>query len=135
MNAGTLVGTFISPRLGEVQVYRGHYLEADGPLAVYLVADGPHGAEVVATLSVNMTRPQCSADSRDLPPSCFYLKAWGENEHIASECFEAGIITLRPDLGPSTTTRTNGSPPNGLSRPNAYHRFRPILKTPRATVR
>ena len=89
------IGSFQSKQWGTVLVERGHYLAADGPLAVYLLSED--GAPL-ATLSVNMYRPDCSKDSRDLPPDCFYVKAWDENEDLAAEALAAGIYRLRPDL-------------------------------------
>lgn len=89
------VGTFQSRRWGKVTVLRGHYQRADGPVAVQLVTDaGP-----LATLSVNMYRPECSHDSSRLPADCFYVKQWEENEAIADEAFASGLFALREDLG------------------------------------
>lgn len=90
-----MIGLFTSAQWGVVLVERGHYLTPDGPLAVYLKsADGAP----LAKLSVNMYRPECSQDSRELPPDCFYLKHWAENEVLAMEAFVAGVFVLRPDL-------------------------------------
>jgi len=90
-----VIGVFESAQWGQVVVERSTYVDEAGPLAVYLnCANG----EPLAKLSVNMYRPECSHDSRDLPPDCFYLKHWGENEVLALEAFVAGVFVLRPDL-------------------------------------
>lgn len=90
-----MIGTFKSAQWGTVIVERGHYGTADGPLAVFLnCADGTP----LAKLSVNMYRPECSQDSRDLPADCFYLKTWAENAVLAIEAFNAGVFAVRPDL-------------------------------------
>lgn len=95
-----MIGLFMSARWGMVLVERGHYLTADGPLAVYLnLANG----EPLAKLSVNMYRPECSRDSRDLPPDCFYLKTWAENAVLALEALHAGVFALRPDIPPAAS--------------------------------
>lgn len=89
------LGTFHSKRWGEVTVSRSTYLSADGPTAVMLtLIDG----EPLATLSVNMYRPECSHDSSDLPADCFYVKDWSENEEIAQEAMESGLFMARDDL-------------------------------------
>lgn len=91
----TTIGTFHSRRWGEVHAYSAAYGEHDGPLAVVLqCANG----EPLATLSVNMYRPECSEDSRDLPADCFYVKQWAENETIAQEALASGLFIERPDL-------------------------------------
>jgi hypothetical protein len=87
--------TFRSQRWGEVHVRLGSYVDEDGPLAVMLTsADG----ELIAKLSANMYRPECSEDSRDLPADCFYVKQWGENEAIAQEALASALFIERPDL-------------------------------------
>lgn len=73
---------------------QGTYLTAAGPTSISLTADG----EPLATLSVNMYRPDCSRDSRDLPADCFYAKQWSENETIAQDAFASGLFWLRDDL-------------------------------------
>jgi hypothetical protein len=89
------IGTFKSRRWGEVKVVRSNYLFANGPIAVKLeTADG----EPLATLSVNMYRPECSQDSRDLPADCFYVKRWSENEELSAEALASGLFVERPDL-------------------------------------
>lgn len=89
------VGTFNSPRWGVVNVMRGHYGNADGPIAIALAtAEG----EPLATLSVNMYRPDCSRDSRELPAGCFYVKQWGENDEIANDAIQSGLFRERDDL-------------------------------------
>jgi hypothetical protein len=57
-----------------------------------------NGGEPLATLSVNMYKPECSQDSRDLPRDCFYVKQWAENRDIAEEAWKSGLFTLREDL-------------------------------------
>lgn len=89
------LGTFNSPRYGVVNVMRGHYQAADGPTAIALTTDC---GEPLATLSVNMYRPDCSHDSRDLQANCFYVKTWGENEEIADEALKSGLFIQRDDL-------------------------------------
>lgn len=97
------IGTFESPEWGKVIVKTATYLNETGPLAVLL--ESPKG-EPIATLSVNMYRPQHSdslpfatfADSSDLPFGCFYVKNWGANERLAKEAFESGLFNFRHDL-------------------------------------
>jgi hypothetical protein len=93
-----MIGRFSSAQWGVVIVERGNYVSADGPLAVRLLCEN---GEPLTALSVNMYRPDCSQDSRDLPPDCFYLKTWGANEDLAAEAFHAGVFVLRPDLPPA----------------------------------
>jgi len=89
------IGSFNSPRWGAVIVSRATYGGATGPLAVILkLEDG----EPLATLSVNMYRPECSRDSTDLPPDCFYVKQWSENEELAAEAMASGLFVQRDDL-------------------------------------
>ncbi len=89
------IGKFNSARWGAVNVMRGTYQGAKGPTAVVLTLED---GEPLATLSVNMYRPECSHDSSDLPQDCFYVKEWSENEAIASEALQSGLFTERSDL-------------------------------------
>lgn len=90
------IGTFQSTQWGRVTALRGTYQSADGPVAVRLeTSDG----EPLATLSVNMYRPDCSHDSRDLPADCFFVKMWAENERLAEEAIASGLFERRDDLG------------------------------------
>jgi len=89
------IGTFTSHKWGRVNVMRGHYGGASGPVAINLSCND--GAPL-ATLSVNMYRPECSQDSRDLPVDCFYVKQWSENEVLAAEAFKSGLFKAREDL-------------------------------------
>jgi hypothetical protein len=89
------IGSFRSSRWGRVDAWRATYLGENGPTAVTLtLQDG----EPLATLSVNMYQPECSHDSSDLPPDCFYVKQWSENETLAAEALESGLFTVRDDL-------------------------------------
>lgn len=89
------IGSFTSPRHGQVHVLRACYGGPGGPTAIVLqCANG----EPLATLSVNMYRPQCSRDSRQLPKNCFYVKRWSENEQISAEALASGLFLERPDL-------------------------------------
>ena len=88
------IGSFQSKRWGKVDVYRTTYGAADGPCAIPLTI----GGAPLATLSVNMYRPECSQDSRDLPADCFYVKEWAVNETLAPEAFASGLFILRDDL-------------------------------------
>lgn len=89
------IGTFQSARWGKVAAFRGHYNGPNGPLAVALqTATG----EPLATLSVNMYRPECSHDSRDLPAGCFYVKDYGGHEDLAAEALASGLFKVRDDL-------------------------------------
>jgi hypothetical protein len=89
------IGTFQSKRWGPVTVVRSTYGRVDGPVAVQLLtAEG----EPLATLSVNMYRPECSQDSSDLPADCFYVKQWSENEVLAAEALASGLFVPRDDL-------------------------------------
>ena len=95
-----LVGKFQSARWGTVVALRAHYCSADGPTAIVLeTADG----EPLGKLSVNMYKPYCSHDSRDLPDDCFYVKRWSENEEIAVEALASGLFIERPDLPQATS--------------------------------
>lgn len=89
------IGTFKSKAWGTVRVLSGHYGAADGPLAIVLECEN---GEPLAALSVNMYRPECSHDSRDLPPDCFYVKLWGGNASLADEAFASGLFVERDDL-------------------------------------
>ena len=90
------IGTFVSTNWGRVTVLRGHYGTANGPLAIALETDE---GEPLATLSVNLYKPDCSHDSRDLPANCFYVKTWSENEELAKEAQASGLFVCRDDLG------------------------------------
>lgn len=90
-----IIGSYDSPRWGLVTAITANYGgRPDGPLAVKLFADG----SPLAMLSVNLTRPECSHDSRDLPPDCFYAKTWGENEEVAREVLASGLFLPRDDF-------------------------------------
>lgn len=89
------IGTFNSPRWGTVHVRRATYGRADGPTAIVLTGDD---GEPLATLSVNLYRPDCSHDSRDLPPDCFYAKCWSENEQLAEDALKSGLFLQRDDM-------------------------------------
>jgi hypothetical protein len=89
------VGSFNSARWGAVNVMRGTYQGAKGPTAVVLTLEN---GEPLATLSVNMYRPECSHDSRDLPADCFYVKRWGGNEQISADALASGLFTERADM-------------------------------------
>jgi hypothetical protein len=90
------VGTFQSKRWGQVLVSSATYQHADGPLAIQLSTDE---GEPLATLSVNMYRPECSRDSTELPADCFFVKEWGGNEDLAREAMASGLFIKRDDLG------------------------------------
>ena len=89
------IGNFTSKRWGPVRVSRATYGSAKGPLAIILTTDD---GEPLATLSVNLYRPDCSHDSTDLPKGCFYVKEWSENEELAAEASASGLFKLRDDL-------------------------------------
>lgn len=89
------IGEFRSLRWGRVNVLRATYGAADGPTAILLQLET---GEPLATLSVNMYKPQCSRDSQDLPKDCFYVKNWSENDAIAAEALESGLFIERPDM-------------------------------------
>lgn len=89
------IGTFTSKRWGQVHVSRATYGAANGPMAITLSLEG---GEPLAKLSVNMYRPECSHDSKDLPPGCFYVKNYGGNERLADEALASGMFKLRRDL-------------------------------------
>lgn len=83
------VGHFTSGQWGRVNVMRASY--ATGAMAVLLqMEDG----EPLATLSVNFD------DSLGLPPDCFYLKNWSENELVMEDVDSCGLFKLRTDLPP-----------------------------------
>lgn len=84
------IGSFHSAQWGTVFVMRANYGSANGPTAIALeLADG----EPLSKLSVNMP-----GMSERLPPGCFYVKAWSENEVIAREAAASGLFKLRDDL-------------------------------------
>lgn len=89
------IGTYRSRQWGRVNVLRATYGSANGPTAVMLTCED---GEPLATLSVNMYRPECSHDSTDLPADCFYAKEWSENESIAAEAISSGLFVRRDDL-------------------------------------
>lgn len=89
------IGTFQSRQYGPVAVMRGTYGSHTGPTAIVLQS---HDGEKLATLSVNMYKPDCSLDSRDLPRDCFYVKTWGGNEDLAAEAQASHLFLPRPDL-------------------------------------
>jgi hypothetical protein len=92
------IGTFNSKRWGKVTVLRSTYGSPQGPVAVVLQHED---GEPLATLSVNMYKPECSEDSRDLPPNCFYAKDWSENEEIAREALASGLFRIPENLPPA----------------------------------
>lgn len=93
------LGTYRSKRWGPVVVLQGHYVSADGPLAVALELEN---GEPLATLSVNMHVPDgADHDSCALPAGCFYVKNYGGHEEIAAEALASGLFKLRDDLPPS----------------------------------
>ena len=89
------IGNFQSNRWGLVRASRSTYGQRNGPCAVTLALDN---GEPLATLSVNMYKPDCSHESSDLPADCFYVKQWSENEVIARDAFASGLFVLRDDL-------------------------------------
>jgi hypothetical protein len=94
------IGKFTSQRWGAVNVLRATYDGPKGPTAVVLqTAEG----EPLATLSVNMYRPECSHDSKNLPKDCFYVKEWSENETLAAEAAKSGLFKVRDDLPPASS--------------------------------
>ena len=113
------IGTFRHPRWGKVTALAASYNSAKGPLAVVLTS----GGKPLATLSVNMCKPQCSADSKDLPTDCFYVKDWSENEDIAEHACEG--MTVSEVL-----------PHASVSRAQLEKKFRQYLgRTPQAEIR
>ena len=88
------LGQFKSAKWVDVGVYSATYGKS-GPLAISLICDD---GEPLATLSVNMYTPECSADSSALPKDCFYVKTWSENETLAAEALASGIFKQRDDL-------------------------------------
>lgn len=88
-------GTFNCTCWGKVTASRGNYGGHQGPVAVVLTLDN---GEPLTTLSVNMYRPECSHDSKDLPNDCFYVKTWGGNETIAEDALKSGLFIERSDL-------------------------------------
>lgn len=84
---------FRSKRWGVVTVWLATY--GGGELAIILKCED---GEPLATLSVNMYKPDCSQSSADLPPDCFYMKCWSENEELAQEAAECGLFKHREDI-------------------------------------
>lgn len=94
------IGVFKSKAWGDVSVHAGYYGGPDGPLSIQLMlADG----EPLARLSVNMSAPESSHDSRDLPPGCFYVKQWSENAEIAEEALASGLFKVCDDMPPASS--------------------------------
>ncbi len=89
------IGTFKSVQWGTITISRSTYGDQHGPTAVMLFCED---GEPLATLSVNMYRPECSEDSRDLPAGCFYVKTWGGNEDLWPEALASGMFAQREDL-------------------------------------
>lgn len=89
------IGTFESKRWGTVTVQRESYDSANGPTAITLFTGE---GEPLGTLSVNMYRPECSHDSKDLPKDCLYVKEWGGNDTFAADALASGLFVLRSDL-------------------------------------
>jgi len=89
------IGSFQSKRWGKVDVHRATYGSKTGPCAITLTTDT---GEPLGTLSVNMYRPECSRDSRDLPKDCFYVKDWGGNETFTGDALASGLFVARDDL-------------------------------------
>lgn len=94
------IGTIQFPRWGRVAVLQGTYMGPEGPTAIVLQCDD---GEPLATLSVNMYRPECSHDSRALPPGCFYVKTWAENEELVDDALASGMFRAREDLPKSSS--------------------------------
>lgn len=90
------IGSFQSARWGHVDVTQATYGGPKGPLAIVLTS--PVDPAPICTLSVNMYRPECSQDSRDLPADCFYVKQWGGQEEVSQEALASGLFIERPDL-------------------------------------
>jgi hypothetical protein len=111
-----MIASFTSKQWGVVRTARSTYMDEDDPLAVFLLNED---GTMLAKLSINMTRPECSQDSRALPPDCFYLKTWAENEELAVEALEAGLFVLRPDL-PSSSSGWVEAPAAQLIRENFH---------------
>lgn len=88
-----LHGKLTSQRWGTVSVLLASY--GGGELAVILQCED---GEPLATLSVNMYRPDCSQSSQDLPADCFYMKSWSENEEIAMDAASSGLFKRRADI-------------------------------------
>lgn len=89
------LGTFPSKTWGTVHVTSTTYDGPDGPLAIVLLTDD---AQVLAKLSVNMYKPQCSQSSTELPKDCFYVKNYGENTELAAEAAVSGLFQIRTDM-------------------------------------
>lgn len=92
------IGEFNSNRWGCVLVQQGTYQSADGPVAIALISED---GEPLTTLSVNMYRPECSKDSKDLPSDCFYVKDYGGNEELAADAIASGLFVQREDMEPA----------------------------------
>lgn len=97
------IGSFASSQWGQVDVFLANYVSMrvgtrpyPGPLAVRLMlANG----EPLASLSVNLYRPEASRDSTELPADCFFVKNYAENELLAPQALASGLFLERPDLG------------------------------------
>lgn len=89
------IGVFKSKKWGHVDAWRATYDGKNGPLAVTLTLED---GEPLATLSVNMYRPECSRDSKDLPGDCFYVKTWGGHESFLRDALDSGLFVARSDL-------------------------------------
>lgn len=89
------IGTFKSARWGNVTVSRATYDGPKGPLAIVLTTEE---GEPLAKLSINLYKPECSHDSKDLPPECFYAKTWEGNEELVADALASGLFKVRTDL-------------------------------------
>lgn len=91
MTQGTRVGTFYSRDWGEVAIWKTTYAETN-ILAVVLTdtraKNLAYGAPI-AIVSVNMP------ESGYLPPDCFFLKDWTENERLAEDLSNSGWLKPR----------------------------------------
>lgn len=91
------LGEFSTDEFGTAQVFQATY--PDGSTAITLTCNLEGYDEPLATLSVCLYKPDCSHNSTDLPPGCFYVKKWGENIAICGEALASGLFVERPDLG------------------------------------
>lgn len=89
--------TFDTDDFGTALISTHRYQKTDG-LAVQLITHNEDGyEELLATLSV------CFPDADPLPPNCFYVKDWSENELVIHDAAASGWFKPRLDLGGVTS--------------------------------
>jgi hypothetical protein len=87
---GKRIGSVLTP-FGMASVMQGHYLSADGPMAIWL--DSEEDGSRIAVLSINL--------SADPGPGRFFAKTYSENEPLRDPLLACGLFE---DTGESVRT-------------------------------